>query len=212
MRKIRLFSALFGLLGCAMAVLGICLALGNTQAGPVILRLPVEAEQKVRTVLDALVEGDYDTVSAGISGSPDLGIHRQPADPAGQLVWEALAGSFSWENAGDFYATDTGVAVDVVITCLDVNSVTCNLRDRAQNLLQQRVAQAEDTEDIYDENNEYREDFVMAVLLDATRDALKEDAAMISRNVTLNLIYQNGSWQIVPDAALMTAISGGIIG
>ena len=211
MRKIRLFSALFGLLGCAMAVLGICLALGNTQAGPVILRLPVEAEQKVRTVLDALVEGDYDTVSAGISGSPDLGIHRQPADPAGQLVWEALAGSFSWENAGDFYATDTGVAVDVVISFMDVDSVTRNLQQRAQNLLQKRVAQAEDTDEIYNEHNEYRDDVILEVLQEAARDALKEDAQWTTRNVTLNLIRENGSWQIVPDEALLAALSGGIL-
>lgn len=211
MRKIRIFSALFGLLGCAVAALGIWLALSNIHSGPVMLRLPEEVQRRVNTVLNALVEGDYETVSAGLSGKPDLGLHRQPADPVGQIIWEALADSFSWEIAGDFYATETGVAVDVVISFLDVDSVTRNLQQRAQNLLQQRVAQATDTDEIYNEHNEYRDDVILEVLQEAARDALKEDAQWTTRNVTLNLIRENGSWQIVPDEALLAALSGGIL-
>ena len=82
---------------------------------------------------------------------------------------------------------------------------------RAQALLEQRIAQAEDTDEIYDANNEYREDFVMDALYDAAREALAQDAVYISWDLTLNLIYENGQWWIMPEQALLKALSGGIL-
>ena len=93
----------------------------------------------------------------------------------------------------------------------ELASLTENLRERAQTLLEQRIAQAEDTSEIYDENNEYREDFVMAALYDAAQEALEQDARTTSWELTLNLIYENGQWWIMPEPGLLVAISGGIL-
>lgn len=101
--------------------------------------------------------------------------------------------------------------MDIQITAMDIDSVTVNLRQRAQTLLEQRIGQAKDTSEIYDENNEYREDFVMDALYDAAREALAEDAKTVSWEITLNLIYQEGQWWIMPEAKLLQAISGGIL-
>ena len=65
--------------------------------------------------------------------------------------------------------------------------------------------------EIYDSNNEYREDFVLGALYDAALAALEEDAATVSWDVTLNLIYQDGQWWIMPDQSLLQAISGGVL-
>ena len=77
--------------------------------------------------------------------------------------------------------------------------------------LEQRVLDAVDVSEIYDENNEYREDFVMSVLKDAVADALEEDAKKMTVELTVNLSYQNGKWWVVADEALLDAISGGIL-
>jgi hypothetical protein len=103
------------------------------------------------------------------------------------------------------------VALNAGISALDLDSVTANLRDRARSSMEERIAQAEDTDDIYDENNEYREEFVMAALYDAAREALEQDARQITWELTLNLVYENGQWWIMPDQALLRAISGGIL-
>ena len=94
---------------------------------------------------------------------------------------------------------------------MDVTSVTAVLKDRSQALLEQRVEEAEDLEDVYDENLQYREDFVMDVLYDAAVMALKEDAKTITAELTLNLSYQNEQWWIAADRELLDAISGGIL-
>ena len=133
------------------------------------------------------------------------------ADEVGVLIWEAFQSSISYELRGDCYTTEQGLAQDVSISCMDVTSVTVNLKERSQTLLEQRVAEAVDVSEIYDENNDYREDFVMAVLRDAVEDALEEDARMMTMELTVNLSYQDGKWWVVADEALLDAISGGIL-
>ena len=210
-RKIGFFSAVFGLLGLAITVGTVYLALNNRTAAPLLMEQPEAARNQVVTMLDALCAGEYDTVSACLYGNPGLGMDREIQDEVGRLFWDALMDSFSYEIHSDFHATDSGVAMDIQITALDIDSVTVNLRQRTQNLLEERIAQAENTSDIYDENNDFREDFVMAALYDAACDALEEDADTVSWEITLNLVYGDGQWWIVPEQELLQAISGGIL-
>ena len=210
-RKIGFFSGIFGLLGISLAALGIFLALTNTNAEPVLVEQPQAAMDRVQTMLDALCEGDYETVTDCLYGSPVLGLDRLPQDAVGQMFWQALTDSYTYELRGDFHATDSGVAVNATISAMDISSVTVNLRERAQKLLEQRIAEAEDTSEIYDSNNEYKEDFVMGALYDAALAALEEDAGSVSWDVTLNLIYKDGQWWIMPEQTLLQAISGGVL-
>jgi hypothetical protein len=100
----------------------------------------------------------------------------------------------------------------VSITALELASVTENLKQRSQELLARRVEKADDVSQIYDENNEYREDFVMNVLFDAVYQSLQEDTRLATEVVTLNLVYRQGQWWVMPDANLLSAVSGGIAG
>lgn len=210
-RKIGFISGIYGALGAFLASVCIFLALMNMNVSPVLLKQPQAAMDRVNTMMDALCAGDYETVSGCLYGKPNLGLDREPEDPVGALFWDALKESYSYEIRGQFHATDSGVALNAGISALDLDSVTANLRDRARSSMEERIAQAEDTDDIYDENNEYREEFVMAALYDAAREALEQDARQITWELTLNLVYENGQWWIMPDQALLRAISGGIL-
>jgi len=212
MRRIRFFSAIFGLIGIAAASLAVYLALTNISSSPVLLEEPVTAWKQVQTMFDALCDGDYETVSNSLYGRPRLGMDREAADPVGRMFWNAVAESFTWETRGDIRATDSGVSMDVAVSAVDVDSLTRNLKTRAQTLLEERVRSAEETSEIYDENNEYRTEFVMDVLHDAARDALEQDAQIIRWELTLNLVYEKGQWWIMPEQDLLEALSGGILG
>lgn len=211
MRKISFFSGLFGVLGLFTAVLGLVLALSNIDASPVLVEQPKAAREQVETMLDALCEADYDTVSACLYGEPKLGLDREAVDPVGQMLYQALVESFSYEMVGDFHATDSGVSLNVVISALDLDSVTVSLRDRARARLEQRIDEAEDPSEVYGEDHEIREEFVMEALHQAARDALAEDATRTTWELSLNLIYENGKWWIMPENTLLQAISGGIL-
>ena len=207
----KFFGLLFILAGIATAGFAIETTKDNLDSIPVLLAPVEEAENCARELMDAVAAGDYTAAEALILGNPKLGVERVPADAAGIMIWNAFVESYSYEMVGDSFATDSGIAQQVKVSYLDIGSVTANLQQRSQALLEERVSQAEDMDEIYDENNDYKESFVMAVLQDAVKDALKEDAKMTGAEFTLNLVYRNGSWLVASDSALMSAVSGGIV-
>ena len=204
-------SALFAVVGIAVAVAAVAVCGRFAKAEPMLLTPPQEARSSLVTMLDGVCEGDYAAASGCILGTPSLGVDREAADELGVLYWDAFVESASYELVGECYATENGVAQDITFNCLDLNSVTGSLRERSQALLEERIENTTDLTEIYDENNDYREDVVMEVLYEAARDALAEDAVMITVELTVNLKYQDGKWWVVADKALLDAISGGVL-
>lgn len=207
----KVFAAVFAAVGILTAAVAIYIGMNFTDKAPTLLTPPTVARSRVVAVMDAVSDGNYDEASKSILGNPSLGVDRDATDEVGVLIWEAFQDSIRFELVGECYSTEDGLAQDVTFTSLDIKSVTANLKERSQNLLKKRVDEAEDTSDIYDENNEYREDFVMEVLLDAAKQALKEDSQEKTVNLTVKLSYHEGNWWVVADTALLDAISGGIL-
>lgn len=210
--KIRnVISAVFALVAVGAAATGIYLSLANRDADPVLLSAPDEAKSLVLEFMDAVCDADFDRASRYISGEPDLGLSREPADEVGRLLWDAYTDSLSYSVVGECHATDDGLAQEVSLTGLDIASVTAVLKERSQTLLEQRVQEAQNAEEVYDENNDYREDFVMQVLHDAAATALEQEARDKTMEFTVNLTFQNGQWLVLVDNDLLNAISGGIL-
>ena len=212
MKVSNIFSALFALLGAAAAALTVMLCLYGLNREPVLVEVPHMAVNRVDAMFQAVCDDDYAAAAALMYGQPDLGAERTEEDSVSSRIWDAFVDSVGYELVGDCYATDTGVAMDVELTGLNIGSVTANLGERSMAMLEQRVSEAEDVSEIYDENNDYREDFVMAVLADAAREALAEDAKEDRWEFTLNLVSQEGQWFIMPEQPVIHAISGGIAG
>ena len=207
----KLLSLLFAAVGIATALYAVNLSLSNKDADPVLLAPPEEATHQVVGLMDAVCEGNFDAASTYLQGQPNLGVDRAATDPVGVLIWEALCDSMSYELVGECYATEDGLAQNVTLSYMDITSVTATLKDRSQTLLEQRVEEAEDLDEVYDEKLQYREDFVMNVLYDAAVDALAEDATTTTVDLTVNMVYQNEKWWIIADNNLLDAISGGVL-
>ena len=94
------------------------------------------------------------------------------------------------------------------MSALDVSGAVAAVSQRAAALLSQRMEDAEDLSEIYDENNEFREDLMDQVLREALEQALAEDAQLVTSQSVLELIYRDGRWWAVPDQTLLQAISG----
>ena len=207
----KILSVIFVLIGIAAAVVAVNMGITNRNADPVLLATPEAASQQVTGLMEAVCSGDFATASTYLQGQPGLGVDREATDEVGILIWEAFCDSMSYELVGECYATEAGLSQNVTLTCMDVTTVTAVLKERSQALLEQRVDEAEDLEDVYDENLQYREDFVMDVLYDAAVMALEKDAKIMTTELTLNLSFQNEQWWIAADRELLDAISGGIL-
>jgi len=207
----KLLSVIFIIVGLAAAAAAVYLGMSYKDADPVLLAPPEDAKLQVIGMMDAVCEGDFAAASTYMQGQPDLGVDREATDPVGVLIWNALCDSMSYELVGDCYGTEEGLAQDLTVSYMDITSVTAVLKDRAQAMLEKRVDEAEDLDEVYDENLQYREDFVMSVLYDAAEVALAEDAVTTSMDLTVNMVYQNETWWIIADRNLLDAISGGIL-
>jgi hypothetical protein len=203
--------ALFGAAGLCAGALCIALSFQNMDASPVLVEQPEAARKQVEFLMEAVCENNYAQAGTVILGDPVLGADRAPADPVGVLIWDAFVESIRYELVGELYATDSGVAQDITVTTLDISSVTERLKERSTKLLEQRVQDAENADEVYAAKNEYREDFVMQVLYDAALQALEEDAKTETCNISINMVYKDGQWWIVSSSDLLRAISGGVL-
>lgn len=212
MKISKIAAAFFALIGVGLAALTVYAALNNLQAEPVMLKTSDSAVGCAETMLDRICAGDYAGAGQCMYGKPALTTGADSESETGRMIWAAFVDSLSYELVGDSYITDGGIAQDIRIRSLDISSVTKNLKDRSQALLTARVAEAEDVTEIYDSENNYREDFVMEILRQATAQAIREDARYTQQELTLNLVYEQDQWWVVPSQALLNAISGGILG
>lgn len=203
---------IFGLLGGVLLAAALLLSLLALNASPVLLGMPEAALECSESLMEAVAQGDFAQAGQLMLGQPELGVDREPADEVGQILWSAFAQSIRYEFTGGCYAADSGIARDVTIETLDISSVTATLRQRSQTLLNQRIAEAKDMKQIYDENGDYREAFVMEVLRDALRQALQEDAVYTRQQVTVKLRHQDGRWWVLPEQPLLSAIFAGMAG
>lgn len=204
-------SAALALTGAAVAYGTVYLCLNYSNELPMLLSPPDSARGQLETMLGRVCTGDYDGASQLILGTPDLGVTQEGQDALGIMLWNEFVTSMEYELVGECYTTEDGLAQDIEFRYMDLTSVTEKLRERSQALMEQRVQEAEDTAQIYDEDNNYREEFVMEVLNAAAEDALREDARQVTVSLTVNLKYQAGSWWVVADTALLDAISGGFL-
>ena len=207
----KMLGVILVLVGLVLAVGGIMVSFASLDAEPVLISEPVEASSKVTDLMDAVMACDYEKASSVIYGNPQLGLDREPEDEVTRMLWKAFTDSQTYELKGECVADNSGLTQQVVMTYLDIYSVTANLSDRSEAILMERIENAANSDEIYDENNDYREDFVMAVLRDAVEDALAEDAKTLTMELTVNLSYQDGKWWVIADEALLDAISGGIL-
>ena len=201
----KIIAAFFVLLSLGTGVTGVWLALTNLDAEPVVLEVPQEARTQALELLDALCLGDYAGVEQRLYGQPDLGMDRKPADFVGQLFFDAYAQSLDYELVRDCYAAAEGVALDVRVTALDVGALLPLLRQQTQVLLQQRLEDAEDVAQIYDENGEFLDSLVDEVLHEAAAQVL-EKGSSASTVVTLECVFRDGRWWILPEDALLDII------
>lgn len=211
MKLTKKISGLFGAAAAVIAVLTVGVTVIALHTGPKLVKAPKEASDSVLDLMEAVRGGDYTRAGGCLLGTPDLGVDRAPENEVGQLVWDAFTGSFSYSLKGELYATDKGLAQDVTVSFLQLDSVTTGLNDRAQELLAQRVAEAAKPQDVYDEVYGYRDEVVTAVLRQAVEEALQTRAQTATAELTLNLVYQDDRWWVEPDTALLNAISGNIL-
>lgn len=210
MKKIPIFSRVFGILAALPAVLVLVICLSQRSGAPLLLGSTEKAEDCARNLMERVCEGDYAGASQYLYGTPSLGSDAQRENAASELIWQAFLSSLNSQAAGDCYADEKGLAQDYILSGLDIPDLLAKLKEAAPGVLNARVNAAENFAQIYDDNWQYREEFTQSVLEETARQVTGE-VSPVQRKITLRFAFEDGQWWVVPDGQLLTAISGGIL-
>lgn len=210
MKFARFIACLLGIVAAALMVFSIGFCLVSLNSDVKVLEMPAGAVECSDALGTALQAEDLTAAAQVMYGQPELGADRVPENGEVALIWDAFLGSLSFEYKGECYATQKGIARDAAVTAMDIPSVTEQLSQRAHALLTAKVEAATDMAELYDENNNFREDLVNEVVSQALVQALAEDAKTVTLDVTVELICRDGQWWAVPDDALLQLLSGGM--
>lgn len=210
MKKIPILSWVFTGLGVvlASAVLVICLSQRN--GTPLLLGSTQGAEDCARNLMERVCAGDYAGASQYLYGNPELGSAPQGENAAAELIWQAFLSSLSFQPAGDCRVDEKGLTQDYILSGLDIPALLAKLKQTAPGVLNARVNGAESFLEVYDDSWQYREEFTQSVLEEAARQVIGE-ATPTQQTIRLRLAFADGRWWVMPDAQLLTAISGGIL-
>lgn len=198
MKKTGVIAYLFAILAVLLIAAAVGMTIHFRGMLPVLVSVPEEAAVKADELMTAVCNGDFVAAQYLLYGTPDLGMDRKPNHPVGEMIWDAYISSLDYQLMGDVYATQTGLAQDVKLISLERDYLTKNLGARAKELLNEKVNAALDVSELYNAENEYREDLVTEVLLEAAQQALEEDIRYTYQTIQLPLIYHNGQWWVEP--------------
>ena len=208
MKIAKFFSVIFAVIGVILLLGSMCFFLLNRNADVRIRELPEEAVQVSDAFVQALNDGDLETAAQLMYGQPNLGVSQISGNPESALVWDAFCDQIAVELAREWTVEQSALVKKGSITTLDVAGILEQLPERTQRLMNQRIAVAEELSELYDENNEFREELVTQILQEALVQSLSQDLQTVTRDITLKLVNRDGGWWIVPDQALMHALTG----
>lgn len=208
MKAARVFAVIFGIVGLVL-MLGTAVVCFGALDAPVRAEVPEAVQACAEEVVQLLNEGDLNNVRLKLYGSPNLGTDGTLTGEAAS-VWEIFREGITCELTSAVSVSGSSYAVDAVITVPEIASMTDSITEHAKRLLDDRVAVAEKMAELYDENGEFRQDVIDAVMAEAVALAFAEEPEMLTFETTFGFAYQADQWYVVPDGNLMRALQGGL--
>ena len=208
MKIARFFSYIFACIGTLLLVGSMGFFLWNRNAEVRVLQLPQEAVSCCDGFVQALNDGDLEAAAQLMYGQPDLGVGTVPETVESALLWETFCRSISIELDETWRVEQSALLRTGSITRVDVSTILGKLPERVQSLLDRRIASAESLTEIYDEQNNFREELVEEILRQALQEAMTQDAQSVTSELNLKLVKRDGRWWVVPHQNLLQILTG----
>lgn len=191
--------------GLALAVVLLCVFCRN--ASPLVFGGTAKATRQVSRLLSDVNTADAAVIASYFPEGTDLermySLDQPVADALTRTVWKSL----SFELAGDARGTGSALAVDVKLRTMDAGKTLEQAKEKVRPLVNEKVRKADSLDAIFDADNQYKEEFLNAVLLEALDDTLK-NPEMREQSITVYVRKTGGRWEILPEDSLMNALSG----
>ncbi len=195
----------------AVALAAVILCVVGSLADPLLLTSGEAPREAAVRLFDAVCQADFDGITASLGGEPELGLDKTPDSDLGVMIRDAFWQSCSYELEGGVRTSADGVVQSVAFTSLDISLLTSQLNERAKTLLARSAGSGVDVDEVYDDNGDYREAFVMGILSEAAAELIAEGGSVSTVTIELKLVLEDGQWRVVADSELLNALSGGTL-
>lgn len=196
-----------GVFFCVLTLAVVLVAL-NQSAAVITNANTIRAEAEA--LMNTIQAGELEALSEMLYGSPDLGTAPKRDKDAQSLLWYAFLDSLQYQIEPQLTTPGDSIAVNMKITCMDLSAATEALQAAAPALLVEKAIALNDEKVVYDENRQYRQEFIADVLLDATRQVLSQPLPEAEHTITLHFVRSGHIWQALPSEEL-TQLLGGYI-
>ena len=195
-------------LAMAVAAFAVYLATRFPGSSPRLLSEADDPALAAGEFLEALSVGDYGAAAGYLQGRPALGLDRLPDTEPERLLTEAFRESWQW-TAGDIWHKDAEARLPVEFTALDITKLTAGLEEDVLDILALWLASAQRMEELYNEDNTWREDVVLRATVVALQNRLAHEEEYLSTTrLTLQLRWEEPQWVIVADDTLYAVLAG----
>ena len=208
MKITKILSAFFAVMAVALIAATAAGYVYFHQTPPMIQTSQEDAEVRTELLMEALCKADYAAAGESLYGSPELQWDPEVASELGALLWEAYSGSMTYEFSGPCYATGDGLFRDVTVTVLDIPALCQKVGERFQALMEPYLVEVEYGSEAFDENGVLRQEFSEGKLRKAVEQVLLLRNSYASHQITLELVYQNGQWWVMPKQNLIDIVAG----
>lgn len=176
---------------------------------PLTIQTPLEdAEARAELLMESICQGDYAAAGESLCGEPELQWDQETAAWLSTQLWQAYADSMSYEFCGPCYVTGSGIFRDVTVTALDVPALSPKIQERFDQLLEPYLLVSRYDSEVNEKDGALRQEFTADILHQAVEEILQEENACTDCRITLELVFQDGQWWVVPDQSLIDIIAG----
>ena len=204
--KFRLFWLILAVLFAGMAGVACFYA---AMYGSIYNRPDADPAETVTRFFESIRARNYPEAYACLSDYASLGLEKEPESAEARAMYDALRNSYSYTLSGSSSVTGLEASQRVVLRALNLRMTENAVQQRVNGILEEMVATMPESE-VYDGNGGYLTSFTDAIYTEALNQALQNTDALCSdTQLLIQLKYMDGTWKIVTDRNLMTALIGG---
>lgn len=204
--KFRLFWLILAVLFAGMAGVACFYA---AMYGSIYNRPDADPAETVTRFFESIRARNYPEAYACLSDYSSLGLEKEPESAEARAMYDALRNSYSYTLSGSSSVTGLEASQRVVLRALNLRMTENAVQQRVNGILEELVTTMPESE-IYDGNGGYLTSFTDTIYKEALNQALQNTDTLCSdTQLLIQLKYMDGTWKIVTDRNLMTALIGG---
>ena len=207
--RFRLFWLILAVLFAGMAGFACFFAM---MYGSIYNRPDADPVETVTRFFDSVQARNYPEAYACLSDYASLGLENEPESAEAKAMYDALRGSYSYTLSGGSTVTGLEASQRVVLRALNLRMTENAVQQQVNGILEEMVT-AMPASEVYDGNGGYLTSFTDAIYREALNRALQNTDALCAlcsdTQLLIQLKYMDGTWKIVTDRSLMTALIGG---